>query len=136
MNEVARPEHCRFQFSLKRLLLWTVVVALGCGMLSTVQAESLDWLVLSPWLVTVFVVRWAFGGKWAAIVSVMIGVLLCGLVGCIGSAQAIGGSIVTIGYYTVRGGLNGSPIGFVLFLLVEAACRTVNWFDSIGQSGE
>jgi len=128
MNEMGEPRRRRFQFRLRRLLLWTAVVALGCGILSSLEPDALDWVVLPAWFVTVFIVRWGFGGKWAATISIVLGMLLC-------LGWSIYGSIPTSTVGLAIGcGFVGGSIGLVPFLLVEATCRIVNWIDKIGQS--
>ena len=131
MNETAKLERRRLQFGIRRLLLWTTVVALACGMLSSLGPEDvLDWTVLPTWFVTVFIVRWAFGSKWAAVVSIMAGMFLC-LGWAIYRPKPLG--MVGLATGSV---LLGTLLGCVPFLMVEAACRTVDWIDRIRQSDE
>lgn len=85
-----RRERFQYQFRLRKLLLWTVVAALGCGVLSTVHVNVIGWLVLPLWFVAVLSVRWRFGGKWATQVLVITGILLVMPIESYGSASLVG----------------------------------------------
>ncbi len=120
----------RFQFRLRRLVIWTVVAALVCGiLLAGLEPEGLDWIVLPVWFVTVFIVRWGFGSKkWAARISIVLGMLV-----------SLGWAIYrpkppSVVELVIGCGIMGGSIGYVSFLLVEAAREIVNRIDKIGQS--
>lgn len=124
------PQHRRWsQFSLRRMLLWTTVVALGFSGLFALVPNTLGRVLLAGWFVTVFILRRAFGSGWAASLSILVGMLPF--------AQLLCSIWMTddwsLKHSLVEGWLGGL-IGFALFLLVEAACRTVDWID--GMSGE
>ena len=130
MDELAaKPDRRRLQFSLRKLLLWMVMVALGFSILSTLEPDALGWVVLPAWLIAVLILRWFFGTEQAAGLSILMGMLpfqwfLCSI--CVPDNWRWKDSLVAC--------LLGGLIGFVLFLLVEAACRVVNWIDRSGQS--
>jgi len=129
----------RFQFGLRKLLLWTVAVALGCGLLSSLQLDAIDWLLLLAWFFVVLAVRWASGHGWAATASVVLGMLLL-LVrvllyyGWALSRTRPSGLTEHIDVVTVL--LVGALMGFVAFLLTEATYRTLNWVDRIAEPDE
>lgn len=136
MNEVVRPKRRRFQFRLKRLMLWTTVVALGLGVLSPLELDPIGWIFLSGWFVAISIVRWAFGSRWAASVAVVMGVCAYAWHSCSLVARNVTG-VVPVDYYfdaAMAVALPGSLVGFVSFLVVEFAWQAVNWIDRIGQS--
>ena len=66
----------RLQFGLRKLFLWTAVVALGLGVFKMSEMPPILLAWLTPWLVLVGVLRVALGAKVAAAASAMIGVIL------------------------------------------------------------
>lgn len=136
MNEAAKPERRRFQFRLRRLLLWTAVVALGLGVLSPLELDVSGWIFLSGWFFAISLVRWTFGRKWAASVAVVMGVSAYAWHSCSLVARNVNG-VVPVDYYfdaAIAVALPGSLVGFVSFLVVEFAWQAVNRLDRIGQS--
>ena len=125
MNEVVRPKRRRFQFGLRRLLLWTAVVALGFGTLSTLYPSTRAWVVLPGWCAVVLILRWGFGSTLAASVSTIVGMVL-GLL--LPEPQEPLDFVV----YAIDCGF----FGLVLFVLAEVTCQIVDWIDRIRQSDE
>ncbi len=127
---MGKPERQRFQFSLRKLLLWTVVVALTLSILSPLE---LGGLFPFGWFVTVLMLRWGLGSRVAAWVSIMAGMLLFAWASCLVSAS-VSPSRYGYGEAALVGGSMGVMVGLVLFLLVDGTCRVVDWIDRIGQS--
>ena len=71
MND-PRPERRRFQFGLRKLLLWTGVVAVWFGVLTTLPLGLPLSTVLTLWVVVVGVVRVAIRPLAAALTSAVI----------------------------------------------------------------
>ena len=127
----------RFQFSLRKALLWTALVALGLGALTILTSDVATRMVLSAWLATVLILRWAFGRKVAAWVSAVAGALFFGWSCSVAySAHIRRFDLGEMVWTAVVGGFLGGVIGFLLFVPADAACRIASWFDRIGQRGE
>jgi len=60
MSETGKPER-RLHFSLRKLLLWTLIVALAFGIFSPLELEADGRFFLFGWILVVAVVRGAFG---------------------------------------------------------------------------
>ena len=73
---VPRPERRRFQFSLRKLLLWTAVVAILLGTLKTLGLNTVGLVIAASWVAVTAVVRAAFGSNWAHGVSAVGGGVL------------------------------------------------------------
>ena len=129
MTMTAKPDR-RFQFSLRKVLLWMLAVALTFSILSPLELDAVGWLFLFGWFVTVLVLRWSFGSRVAAWISIMAGMLLFAWASWFVSAHVR----PSYGGATLVGGSVGVIVGLALFLFVEATCRTIDWLDRIGQS--
>ena len=137
MNEREMKKQRRHQFGLRKALLWTTAAALGLGILSALEWDPASRVVYPCWIAVVLILRWIFGSRVAALVSVVAGLLLfASLLGLIWVAHERNPVPVEVIMISFVGGILGGFIGFLLFLLVEAACRTVDWLDRIGQRGE
>jgi hypothetical protein len=88
----------QFQFSLRQLMLWTMVVALYLGVIVFFQVDLILVAVLTVWLVVVGTLRIAFDRRIGCLVSVMVGVLL-------------------LGWFTWVGLLCGIVFGLIFFLI-------------------
>lgn len=132
MGETVKPER-RFQFSMRKVLLWMLAVALTFSILSPLGFDGVGWLFVFGWFVTVLVLRWGCGSIAAATVSVMAGMLLFGYVTCLVASASRPPPFSPVAG-AVAGGFLGALIGFMPFLLVEGTCRTIDWVDRIGQS--
>ena len=137
MSDIDQPRRRRFQFGLRRGLAWTAVVALGLGVLSSLEPNAVIWIVYPSWFAIVLILRWRFGGRVAAGISVIAGMLLFALLcGSIWAATSRRLEPVEVVMIAVVGAFLGGFVGFVLFLLAEAARRAVNRIDRIGQADE
>ncbi len=117
-------EPARYQFGLRKLLLWTAVVALYCGLVVAVESESLEWLVLCCCPALILGLRLAFG-SWVA---------------CHVSAVGAGGVLalrvffpsLPVGAFEVwEAFARGCGVGYVIWLVVELACLLVNRADHL-----
>ena len=116
----------RFQFGLRKLLLWTVVLALYLGVARMLGMPPIALAVLTLWIAVVAGLRAAFGPVVAAIVSPAIGAVLGGWFEYTGPALDPPGPS-PLGPGIALGGL----FGCVLFAAVELSCRAVNWADNV-----
>jgi hypothetical protein len=118
MND-ARPQPRRFQFSLRKLLLWTAVVAVLLGTLKTLGLETVGLVIAAAWVAITAGVRGVFGSLWSHVVSVVggailgISLLFTGLIGA-----------TSIVLFIILG-------GGVSFAFVELAWRGVDWLDGL-----
>ena len=122
-----RPK-IRLQFSLRKLLLWTAVVAIWLGVLTTLPLGPPLSTTLTLWAVVVGVVRVAIRPLAAAFTSVVI---------------AFGVSLIHEYYGLLYYDDLHPPYTFifppacglyavVIFAFVELAFRAVNWVDNLG----
>lgn len=111
-------------------MLWMLAVALIFSILSPLGFEGVGWLFVFGWFVAVLMLRWSFGSRVAASVSIAAGMLLFAWGAYFVSANVR----PSYGRATLVGGSMGVIIGLILFLLVEGTCRTIDWLDRIGQS--
>jgi hypothetical protein len=112
-----------FQFSLRKLLLWTAVVALLLGV-ATSLGEGV-WL-LACWVLVVCAIRCAFGPNVAVILSVGGGAILGGALGYALPHTDPGPDPVE---RAMQGVIVGGFFGLATFGIVEGAFRAVNWVD-------
>ena len=118
MND-ERPERRRFQFGLRKLLLWTVVVAVLLGTLKMLGLETAGLVIAASWAAITAVVRGAFGSTLAHIVSAVGGGVLALVLlftGVIGATSIVVFIVLAAG---------------VSFVFVEAAWLGVDWLDSL-----
>ncbi|MBC8871254.1 MAG: hypothetical protein H8E44_17650 [Planctomycetes bacterium] len=84
-------ERRRFQFGLRKLLLWMAVVAVLLGILKMLELSTAGLILAASWVAITAIVRGAFGSTWAHIVSAVGGsALALGLL----FAGAFGGIIL------------------------------------------
>jgi hypothetical protein len=116
----------RLQFSLRRLMLWTAIIALYLGIVGAIQVGPLVSTVLVVYVVFVVVIRMAFGQKLACVSSVVIAGLLFLLffVASFGRFAAWPLSCVALCVSAC-----GAVYGFLLFAMVELTFRFVEWAD-------
>lgn len=131
MIETAKPDQ-RFQFSLRKLLLWVAVVALCLGIPIACGQNPVVWLLLTCWCAAIGGLRWSFGQVPAAYASIVGAGVLTSV------AYAVGDALQPVDYVVAAfaGFLTGIPIGFVLFVMLELAFIFVNWSDSLFNRGE
>ena len=111
-----------FQFGLRKLLLWTAVVALLLGLATSLG----DWgWFLACWLLFIGVLRAAFGPKVAGILSVAVPVI----VACAVAMTRHPGP--SFGDLLVDAFLVGAFVGLAMFVIVEGAIGLVNWADKV-----
>ena len=129
-----RPERRtrRFQFGLRKLLLWTGVVALLLGILKVLNLPILVCVLVDCWVIVVAVVRATSGATAAAVLSVAFGVVAVVAVLFIVPSEL---GITPDGTELVLAApellLNGVGLGLYVLALVELAFRGVNWTDKM-----
>jgi hypothetical protein len=124
----AKPRHRRCQFGLRKLLLWTAVVAVLLGIATTTFTIG-DSLLLTCWIVLVGAIRLALGTKAARMLSVVAGMMLGGFVGYFASEATLPGLDPVEA--TVTGLTTGFFCGLATFVGVEVLVRVVNWVDKV-----
>ena len=92
-----RLERRRFQFGLRKLLLWMVVVALLLGILKTLGLTTAGLVIAAFWVAITAVVRATLGSVWAHVIS------------------AVGGSVLALGFL-FAGLITGTSV--VLFIIL------------------
>lgn len=131
------PNHRRwFQFSLRKVLLWTAVVAVYCGLVKLAAVSEAEWL--EPFRDTRFaalmsvVAMVSFGLR--AVFPHLIAWHLSALAGAF---VLLAGAFVPAGHYPIHlpedvlaAVFFGSGMGWTVFLVVDGTCRFVNWADS------
>ncbi len=116
-----------FQFGLRKLLLWTVVVALYCGLVVAVESENLEWLVLSCCPALILGLRFAFG-PWVACHVSAIGA------GAVLALRVFFPALPTNAFEVQFAFVEGCGIGYALWLVVELVCLLVNRADNLLRS--
>jgi hypothetical protein len=119
-----RPKRPRFQFGLRKLLLWTAVVATLLGVATTLGIEVSS--VFLSWIILVWAIRRGFGAKVAAVLSVAAWAAL-GLV--LSSVHVHPGP--GPGMLAVEGAMIGGFVGLAMFGIAEGLVRAVNWADNL-----
>ena len=134
-DELTNQQHeskRRFQFSLRKLLLWVAVVALCLGIPIACGQNPVAWLLLTCWCAAIGGLRWSFGRVPAVYASIVGAGVLTSV------AYVVGDPSQPVDYVRAAfvGFVNGIPIGFVLFVMLELAFIIVNWIDSLFNRGE
>ncbi len=144
MTENPKPQ--RFQFTLRRMLLWTAVVAVWCGVFTMIRIgfwlsdfQSTTHVVLSniiiiSWVAIIGIARAAFRARAAAAMSIVTGVIWAvwvfyrvsgGRLGEWAWSNPVRAAIALIGF---------SVLGVGVFIGVEASFRMVHWIDCLMES--
>ena len=110
----------RFQFSIRKLLLWTVVVALYLGLCKWVEMDLQLFLLLTSWLVVVTIARLIWNVRAAVIATVALMSIAVTVVNFHG-----------IGFLALLLLLHPLAVVFVVInvAIVEVAVFLVNWAD-------
>jgi hypothetical protein len=115
---------------LRKLLLWTAVVAVLLGIATTLGEVAAG---LVCWTIPVCAIRCAFGPKVAGVLSLAAAVILSVSFSCLfymtshphaASAEAAIAAVI-------GGGTVGGLFGLATFGIVEGAVRGVNWVDKV-----
>ena len=125
-----RPERRtrRFQFGLRRLLLWTAVVAVLLGVAASLGDGA--WL-LACCVLVVCVLRVAFGSKVAGILSVAAALILYVSFSLLAYMATSNPNPVLAGVVVIMRGAIGGLVGLAMFGIAEGAVRGVNWADKL-----
>lgn len=118
----------RYQFSLRRLLLWTTVVALLCSAANTLGTS---WMLAVCGITVVGGIRTATNWRVAGVVSVLGGAVVGAVAGCISIALFVGARtpLSYLFFDVIGGGFAGCVVGAWLFGVTEILCRGVDWID-------
>ena len=119
MNEPRR----RFQFSLRRMLLWTAVVAVCCNILKILNLELGVWFLLIVWMIVVGVLLVIGCPKWAACWSIIIGIPT-------GWFTVLHFPRSELSLPLIIGSLIGVLFGVGIFVIVRFVLLAVNWADN------
>jgi len=122
-------ERRRFQFGLRKLLLWTAVVALLLGVAATFGEEA--W-ISAGWIIVVGIVRVAFGPKVGGVLSVAAGMILVAAFLCLVFVASEPGP--RIGEAVAVGVIFGGLFGLAMFSITEYLYLAVNWADNLMQT--
>ena len=134
MDGARKPERQRFQFSIRRLMLWTVVVAIYLGIVVALQLELSVFVGATVWFVIVGILRVA-NYDVAFLASVVAGVVLYEY-GLYTDIDSFGGWTDSFVLALLIGALGGSVLGCFLFVFVQGGFRFVDWADMlIGRKG-
>lgn len=119
------PTGRRFQFGLRKLLLWTAVVAMFLGLLGMIEVALSTLLILTSWATIVGVARAIFNTEVAGLMSVAIGVVLGVWLTFLVSPFSVG--VFSYAVYAMMFGL----FGLFVCVFVEVAFRAVDWLDNL-----
>jgi len=139
--------HRRFQFGLRKLLLWTAMVAIWCGVFKIVSVgltlsnphtdpaiALTNMILVISWVAVVAIGRVAFRTTVAAALAIVIGVVYA-VLGLSLSAHMSGRSFIEVlSLYPDRAAIAVgvfSLLGVIVFGCVEASFRTVHWLDRL-----
>jgi hypothetical protein len=115
-------ERPRFQFSLRKLLLWVAIEAVLLGTLKMLGLNAVGLTVATLWVAVVALARVACGGTPAVILSQLGGIALAI---CLWRVLPIDDPTVTL--LVVLGG----GAGLIPIVFVEIAQRGVDWVDGL-----
>ena len=133
-----KPKRAGFQFTLRKMLLWTAVVAVYFGTLKVLGFPPFDFTVLSCFLGIAVACRVLFGSNAALFASQMmisIGLVMVfsGLFSRPESSMFFLSEDVLPPFWQIvfLSFLGGAIIGWGMSTLVELASRAVNWLDRL-----
>lgn len=116
-----------YQFGLRKMLLWTAMVALYCGLVVAVESENIEWLVLCCCPPLILGIRLAFGSWIACHVSAFAA---GGVLALRTFSPALPASAMEVWIAFVQ----GCGAGYAVWLVVELACVLVNRVDRLMRS--
>ncbi len=143
MTETGKSER-RFQFSLRKLLLWTTAVAVLLGVLQMMEIGATGVAVVLAGIAILGVLRSAFDPRQALIlwtlVSAIAGVIIIAASAIWELVNANGPShteiVLDVTWLSFWGIVFGGAIGGITYTLTDAACGFLDWLDSLMQSGD
>jgi hypothetical protein len=140
----ANPQRRRFQFSLRTLMLWMVVVAVYLAILRLLNAGAVFAVSTTVWLAVLVVIRLKWGSERGAIVATLgAGPSLTAIAGVgIGLLFWLNTPwspewphlLAALAYVVVLCLLFGTLAGLSTFLVVDLIVRFVNWLDRLMQT--
>ncbi len=136
MTETTKP-YRRFQFSLRKLLLWTTAVAVLLGVLQMMAFGATGFAIVLGGIAILGVLRSAFDPRQALIlwtlVSAIAGVIIIS-VGANWDSSSHGEIVLNVIWLSFWGFVFGGAIGGISYTLTDAACGFLDWLDSLMQS--
>ena len=139
----------RFQFSLRKLMLWMAVMAAWLSVLRLINAGVVLALVTTLWLAVFVLVRLKWGTERGgivatfatgigvtAIVGVGIGLRFCLRISTAGLPQwsDLLAALAALAFVVVGFLVLGTLAGLYTFLVVDLIMRFVNWLDGLLQT--
>jgi hypothetical protein len=118
----ASTQSRRFQFSLRKLMLWVVVEAILLGALRMLGLDAIGLAIAAAWVAVTAALRVALDPRWACHVSGFGGIALA-----VGLWFVLPMNDADIVLLIILGG----GAGLVPFVFVEVAARVVDWVDSL-----
>jgi len=110
---------------LRKLLLWTAVVALVLGVAATFGEEA---AIPAGWIIVLGVVRVAFGSKVAGVLSVLAGVILSACLAYVLTTHSRPGPDPVEAI--PAGVIVGILFGLAMFAITEYLYLAVDWADN------
>lgn len=139
--------HRRFQFGLRKLLLWTAVVAIWCGVFKVISIgtslsapqtdpaiQLTNMILVISWVAVVAIGRVAFRTTVAAVLAIVIGVIYAVLGSWLAAHMSGRSYIEMLSLYPDRAAIGVGVfivLGAIVFGCVEASFRTVHWLDKL-----
>jgi hypothetical protein len=128
----------RFQFSLRKLLLWMAVLAVYLGVLRLITAPVSFTLITISWLAVIVAVRMKWGARRALAVAIT-GTALCLCVFLVAVAWIDAGQfrpplLGRIILVMPEGFLVGAFIGLCVSVVAELSLRFVDFLDGLMQT--
>lgn len=121
--EARTPERGKFQFSLRKLMLWTAVCAAYTSVVIAAEPSNLEWLAMSCWPAVVLGIRVVLS-PWVACHCSAIGAGLLLVLGLFFPTPPTSAFEIEYTFAT------GCGIGYLVFVLIEVVRLLVNRADT------
>lgn len=128
-----KPQHGPFQFSIRRLMLWTVVWAICLGFPCSFALPPFAVLCWAVYFATLFVIRVRWGYQQGRVIAgfVMGGLAAACFAGLLFSAMAKGsGDVLGISLWMLAVCLAGFLLGFYGYFVMHVVANVVDWIDN------
>ena len=137
------PERRRLQFGLRKLLLWTIAVAVLLAAMRMLEFETAGFVIVLFGMTILGVLRFLFEPFYARMLWILV-VAVAGVVVAVDTALALTDAyslslvelVINIIWLSFWGFVLGFGIGGMTYTLADAACRVVAWLDSRMQSSD
>jgi hypothetical protein len=132
------PKRHPFQFSLRKLMLWTAAWSAYLGFLRSMEMWLPLAVFLTIYLLVLFAIRikWSFGRGWLLAVYISVGIAFCCFAAVLLDSGVAGLPVNGVGilgdafFFSVI----GAEMGVLGFLFVHAAVCAVDWADNLMQN--